>query len=114
MKTASRWTLLGLVCVMAAAIASPAAFADDHSQQKNKNTWRNLGVAGAVVTGYGLLHHNTTTTLLGAAGTAYSLHRYEQDRHSQSQGRDARKQAYYRRRHHYYYDRNGVRHYYRY
>lgn len=55
------------------------------NRQQNKNTWRNLGVAGAAVAAYGLLNHNSTATVLGTAGAAYSANRYEQDRHSQSQ-----------------------------
>ncbi len=109
MKTASRSTLLGLVGIMAMTIASPV-LAD--STQKNKNDWRNYSGAGAAVLGYGLLKHNTAATLIGAAGTAYSLNRYEQERRSQSKQRDAARQRYYRRSyHHYYYDRHGVRHY---
>ncbi len=55
------------------------------NRQQNKNTWRNLGATGAAVAAYGLLNHNSTATVLGAAGAAYSANRYEQDRHSQSQ-----------------------------
>lgn len=59
---------------------SHSAMAD----QKSKNTWRNAAIGAGVVTGYGLLHHNKTVTILGAAGTAYSASRYEKDRHNQS------------------------------
>ena len=55
------------------------------NRQQNKNTWRDLGVAGAAVAALGLLNHNGAATLLGAAGAAYSANRYEQDRQSQSQ-----------------------------
>jgi hypothetical protein len=111
MKTATQSTLLGLVGVMAMSLIAPA-FADGNSTQKNKNDWRNYTGAGAAVLGYGLLTHNGTATLLGAAGTAYSANRYEQERRSQSRQRDAERQRYYRRSHrHYYYDHNGVKHY---
>lgn len=94
MKQANTWTILGLAATVAATVFAPmSAQADQSSRQKNKNQWRNLGIAGAAVTGYGLLKHNNTATILGAAGTAYSANRYEQDRHSQSQSqarRDAR------------------------
>ncbi len=73
------------------------------SQQKNKNQWRNLGIAGAAVAGYGLLKHNNTATLLGAAGAAYSANRYEQDRHHQSQDNAARQQYYRSHRYHRHY-----------
>lgn len=80
-------TILGLAATVATAAFAPLAA---HADQKSKNQWRNLGIAGAAVTGYGLLKHNTTATVLGAAGTAYSANRYEQDRHHQSQEQAAR------------------------
>ncbi len=82
-----------------------AAHAD--SQQGNKNNWRNLGIGSAVVGGYGLLHHNTTLGVLGVAGAAYSAHRYEEDRHSQSQA-NARRNYY--RTHRYYHRYNRYNH----
>jgi len=66
--------------------------------QKNKNTWRNLAIGAGVVAGHGLITHNGTETILGAAGAAYSANRYEQDRHHQSQASAAR--ARYYRNHH--------------
>ena len=84
MKTTSKITALALLGTLAASALSPV-LADPGSQQKNKNQWRNLGIVGAAVAGYGLLKHNQTATILGAAGAAYSANRYEQDRHSQSQ-----------------------------
>ncbi len=101
MKQAKTWTMLGLAATVAAAAFAPlAAHADQSSRQSNKNQWRNLGVAGAAVAGYGLLKHNSTATVLGAAGAAYSANRYEQDRHSQSQSQARRDQ---RARYHRYY-----------
>lgn len=99
---ASKLSLLGLAVTIAAATFAPvAAHANPASQQKNKNQWRNLGYLGAAVAGYGLLQHNSTATLLGAAGAAYSANRYEQDRHHQSQDNAARQRYYrnYRYRH---------------
>ena len=101
MKKINAWTILGMVASVAAmALAPLAAHADQSSRQSNKNQWRNLGVAGAAVAGYGLLKHNNTATILGAAGAAYSAKRYEDDRHSQSQSqarrdRNARYHRYY-------------------
>ena len=78
--------------------------------QKNKNLWRNLAIGAGVVAGHGLITHNGTETLLGAAGTAYSANRYEQDRHHQSQAAAARaryhrvgNKTYYMYRGHKYY-----------
>ncbi len=97
MKTANYATIMGLALTVAVSAFAPmAAMAD----QKNKNQWRNLGIGGAAVAGYGLLHHNKTATILGAAGAAYSANRYEQDRHHQSQQQAARdRRAYYYRHH---------------
>jgi hypothetical protein len=97
MKTANTMTIFGLAAAVAiAALAPMSAMAD----QNSKNQWRNLGIGGAAVAGYGLLHHNSTATLLGVAGAAYSANRYEQDRHHQSQAQAARnKRAYYYRHH---------------
>ena len=104
MKQANAWTMLGMVATVAATAFAPlAAHADQSSRQSNKNQWRNLGVAGAAVAGYGLLKHNNTATILGAAGAAYSAKRYEDDRHSQSQSQARRdRNARYHRYHRYY------------
>ncbi len=93
-------TICGLLATFAAAALVPtAALADQSGQQKNKNQWRNLAIAGAAVAGYGLLNHNSTATLLGAAGGGYSAYRYEQDRHHQSQDQHRRDmRRYYRYR----------------
>ncbi len=99
MKLNTQMTTFALLAAVATAALSPAALAD--SRQSNKNNWRNLAGVGAAVTGYGLIKHNTTATVVGAAGTAYSLNRYEKDRHSQDQNKRAR-QRYYRTHHRYY------------
>lgn len=100
MKMNTQMTAFALLATVATAALSPAALADN--RQHNKNNWRNLAGVGAAVAGYGLLKHNTTATVVGAAGAAYSAHRYEQDRHSQDQNKRAR-QRYYRTHHRYYY-----------
>jgi uncharacterized membrane protein len=94
MKFSTRMTSLALMASFATAALSPLALAD--STQSNKNTWRNLGIAGAAVAGYGLLKHNTTATVLGAAGAAYSASRYEQERKSQDARKRWRQRHYYR------------------
>lgn len=78
--------------------------------QKNKNLWRNLAIGAGVVAGHGLITHNGTETLIGAAGAAYSANRYEKDRHNQAQRSAARAQyhrvgnrTYYMYRGHKYY-----------
>ena len=93
--------LWGVAAMFAGSLLTPpVASADQASRQKNKNQWRNLGIAGAAVAGYGLLKGNKAATVLGAAGAAYSANRYEQDRHHQSQANAARQRArarYHRR-----------------
>jgi len=100
MKFGTSITALTVVASMATAALSPAAIAD--SRQSNKNNWRNLAGVGAAVLGYGLLKHNSTATVIGAAGAAYSANRYEKDRHSQSEAKANRaryhaRQLYHRR-----------------
>jgi len=71
------------------------------ASQSTKNTWRNIGIGSAAVGILGLAHHNTGMAVLGVAGAAYSAHRYEQDRHHQSQARQRRiAREHWRREHH--------------
>jgi hypothetical protein len=88
MKLNAKLTTMGLLATIAAASVSPA-LADGYQsradQQNNKNTMRNLGIAGAAVAVLGLLNHNNTLTLLGAAGGALAGSQYETDRQQQSQ-----------------------------
>jgi hypothetical protein len=65
-------------------------------RQKKKNDWRNATGAAAAVAGYGLLKHNSTATVLGAAGAAYSANRYEQERKNQSKAKARRERRYHR------------------
>jgi len=100
---------------MTGTVAAPIiARADDSSKvQKQKNDWRNLGIGGGAVAVHGLLNHNSTETLLGAAGAAYSAKRYEDSRKRQSENN--RNRSYYHRRGTYtsgskkYYTYNGRR-----
>jgi len=101
-------TVMALAFTIGASLLSPVVHAD--STQSNKNLWRNLAIGGAVVAGHGLLTHNSTETVIGVAGAAYSANRYESERHSQSQQRERQREYY--RHHHHYYVRDGVRHYY--
>jgi hypothetical protein len=64
------------------------------NRQKTKNDWRNLAIAAGGVGVLGLLQHDPTISLLGAAGGLYSLNRYEQDRKSQSNSDRARAEIY--------------------
>jgi len=90
-------TTLGLIAATVFAGVTLATGAVQASQS-SKNTWRNIGIGSAALAGVGLLTHNSTATLLGAGGAAYSASRYEHDRHTQ-----ARRSARYHRRHHHYY-----------
>jgi len=79
-----------------AAWAQPSQAEASHHRQKTKNQWRNLAIGGGAATLYGLLKHDNTVTFAGAAGTLYSLNRYEQDRKSQSKIDRARAVAFHR------------------
>ena len=63
-------------------------------RQETKNNWRNIAIGSGVVGLVGLLKHNNTLTFAGAAGTLYSLSRYEHDRKSQSKTDHARAQYF--------------------
>jgi hypothetical protein len=100
-------TAAGLAAITASALLPGAtAFAQSggwHSyrqeaenRQKTKNDWRNLAIAAGGVGVVGLLKHDPTIALLGAAGGLYSLNRYEQDRKSQSNADRARAEIYSR------------------
>lgn len=118
MKIRSRLAVVFTLAVLAAAVLAPVARADD---QGNKNTWRNAAIGAGAATLYGLVNHQNTTSWLGAAGTAYSLKRYEDARHAQSVA-NARRAYYYRHPGHptyvrnyyvtknYYYTSHGRRH----
>lgn len=74
-------------------------------RQQKKNEWRNIAIAAGALGVLGLLKKDNTLTFVGAAGALYSLHRYEQDRKSQS--RLSRTRAAYFSRPYFY--RDGVR-----
>jgi len=85
----------GLLATFALSSLSPV-LADSAGRQNDKNNWRNLGFVSAAIAGIGLLEHNQTATLIGAAGAAYSANRYEQDRHIQSQRSNDWSRGYHR------------------
>ena len=94
------------VAIAAAVLpAMPAAAQDSHRRQQSKNNWRNAAIGAGAVGIYGLAKHNTTLSAIGAAGTLYSLNRYEHDRKSQSH-MDHQRAAMYQRSS---YTRNGHR-----
>ncbi|WP_144241109.1 hypothetical protein [Fimbriimonas ginsengisoli] len=93
--------MVALGTIAAVGFAPLAANAQTQSQlknrQKQKNTWRNLGLAGAAVGVYGLLKGDKVLTIAGLGGGAYSAWRYEQDRKSQSNMERQRAQLFSRR-----------------
>lgn len=74
-------------------------------RNQTKNEWRNLAIGSGLVSVLGLLSKDSTLTFAGAAGSLYSLYRYEQDRKSQSSLERGR--AYYFSQPYFY--RNGTR-----
>ncbi|MBC8066532.1 MAG: hypothetical protein H7Y17_17005 [Chlorobia bacterium] len=65
-------------------------------RQKTKNEWRNIAYVSGGVALLGLLQKDNRLVFAGAAGTLYSLYRYEQDRKSQS-GIDRLRATYFSR-----------------
>lgn len=86
---------VALLSVFAVGMGPMANVAEAQTQaqknrQKHKNDWRNLSIGSGAIALLGLLKGDSTITFLGAAGSLYSLHRYEQDRKSQSKADRAR------------------------
>lgn len=106
-KTAGFFAILGAASVMGAPVGafSQSLSQESRQRQKTKNEWRNLAIGSGVVALYGLLKHDSTITFAGAAGALYSLHRYEEDRKSQSRIDRARAAMFSRRS----FTRNGRR-----
>jgi hypothetical protein len=98
-----------LAALISVGVLPGAAFAQSREEierrQKTKNDWRNLAAAGGLATLFGLLKNDKTIMFAGAAGGLYSLHRYEQDRKSQSQMSRARAAMFSRSS----FERNGRR-----
>jgi hypothetical protein len=101
MKTNRIYAAIAAVAVCAVTMSAPITAsaqsnldrASNH-RQKTKNDWRNVATGAGAATAYGLLTHNNTVAALGAAGTLYSLSRYEHDRKSQSKIDRARADRY--------------------
>ena len=81
------------VVVTAVAPVMPAAAQSRH-RQNTKNTWRNAAIGSGALGVVGLLTHNSTLGIVGAAGGLYSLSRYEHDRKSQSKADHERARLY--------------------
>jgi hypothetical protein len=105
LKSTLAGLLAGAVLATAVVPAIPAAAQSSRHRQQTKNTWRNVGIGAGAVGLYGLLKHDNTLAIAGAAGGLYSLNRYEHDRKSQSK-MDHDRAALYQRRS---YTRNGHR-----
>jgi hypothetical protein len=102
MKNMSLATSLGVfAAVTTTALMPMAAFA---SHQSQKNLGRNIGIGGAAVGAYGLLHHNTAATVLGIGGAIAGAKMYEDNRKAESRDKNhhARRHYYYRHGHRYY------------
>ena len=69
----------GLTGLAALAMAGGSVQASENSN----NTWRNVATVGAIVAGIGIANHNSTETVLGAAGAIYSASRIQPDCNSQ-------------------------------
>jgi hypothetical protein len=74
-------------------------------RQKTKNEWRNIAILSGAVAVLGLIQKDNRLVFAGAAGSLYSLYRYEQDRKSQSKV-DRLRASYFSKP---YFTRNGRR-----
>lgn len=99
MKLRMNALAVGLGCSLLVAPAF-AQYDSVAHRQHTKNEWRNVAIAAAALAGYGLVNNDSTLTLIGLAGAAYSANRYEMDRRSQRdlQSGHYRYRAVYRRR----------------
>lgn len=91
MKHNSLYATFAAIAVCAVSMSAPITASAQgnldnasHHRQKTKNDWRNIAIGSGAATAYGLITHNNTVSAVGAAGTLYSLSRYEHDRKSQS------------------------------
>jgi hypothetical protein len=82
--------LPGIVAMVALTVMTSIGPVFAADRQKKKNNWRNLAIGAGVIAGHGLLRHNNTETLIGAAGAAYSASQYEKERKAQSRESAAR------------------------
>lgn len=73
-----------------------------HHRQDTKNEWRNIAIGAGALGVLGALSGDRTLAFAGAAGSLYSLNRYEQDRRSQR--REERLRAEYFSRPYFYRD----------
>jgi hypothetical protein len=105
MKRIMTTNTLGVLAMVAVTTLTPLAALANH--QSNKNLGRNIGIGGAAVGLYGLLHHNTTATIAGIAGAAAGAKMYEDNRKAQSRNHA----RYYHRPVRHYYWKNGHRYY---
>ncbi len=81
-RTLMNLSLAATMTLMPAMSMADGGSSRDHRAQM-QNQWKNIGVGPAAVGLIGLLTHNDTWALAGAAGAIYSDSRYEQDRNSQ-------------------------------
>ena len=103
MKLKTRIAALAALSLITTASLVPVAKAQDN--QAKKNTARNLGIGAAAIAGNGLLHHNSTATVLGLAGAGIAAKNYEDTRKAENRAKRERElqRQRYRRYHHRYY-----------
>ncbi len=96
-----------LAFIASAMIMPMTVSAQTEAQRRSQtqNEWRNIATVSGALALLGLLKKDNTLTFAGAAGTLYSLYRYDED--SKSKDRLARTRAQYFSRSEFY--RDGVR-----
>ena len=101
LKNAKRWIAVGTLSVMT---VSGLALTTAPASAKSSN-WKKAAIAGAAVTGYGLVKGKGTTSTVGAAATAGSYYMYRKSK--KDENAEAKRRAWYQKR----YGRNWRNHY---
>ena len=87
--------VLGTLGVLASTLGG-ASF--NRVEAQSKNTWKNIAIGGAAVTGYGLVKKKKNVAIIGAVGTAYAYSRYNSKRKKEAQAAENRRIRWYKAR----------------
>ena len=101
--TKQRTVALGTLAAVGAATLGGASFSPVQADSK---TWKKVAIAGAAVTGYGLIKHNGKAQTLGAITTAGAYLKYRSDKKKENK-REAARIRWYKQR----YGKNWRSHY---
>lgn len=89
-KNANRWIAMGTLGVMG---LTGVAVTSTPAEAAGSSTWKKAAIAGAAVTGYGLVKGKGRVATVGAAATAGSYYMYRKNKK-----KEAKRQAWYKQR----------------